>query len=262
MALKLGAVALAVVLVAIAFQGLISGGGGDNPVSLSRPASIPTATFPATLSAPILLSEANPAPGRPTSGSATGGAGSYVVKPGDTLSGIASQMNVPSDQQAAWTAEVLRLNGIADVRLLAVGQELNLPRAATPPAAAARTTGTPQPGPSAPPARTSTPASPTSASATAPPSTPAPSAPTATPRPPSNVTGGGGSYTVAAGDFPLLIAAKLGVPDAQQGVWAEQLMSLNGLCSSCLQVGQTLQLPAGTPGGGATAPAVAPTPRP
>ena len=44
-------------------------------------------------------------------------------------------MNIAPDQRAAWIAEVLRLNGIADARLLAVGQELSLPR---PPAAVAK----------------------------------------------------------------------------------------------------------------------------
>jgi LysM repeat protein len=55
------------------------------------------------------------------------------------------------------------------------------------------------------------------------------------------------TYTVVSGDYPGLIAEKLGVAPAQQAAWAEQLMALNNVCSSCLQVGSVLQLPAGTP---------------
>ena len=58
-----------------------------------------------------------------------------------------------------------------------------------------------------------------------------------------SVSGGGGTYTVVSGDFPLLIAQKVGVPPAQQSAWADQLVALNGINPSGLQVGQVLQLP-------------------
>src|SRR6185295_2992144 len=130
--------------------GIIGGGGSDslnpNAQSVSRPGSVPTATPPATLPEPILLGAAtdptggtNPQ-GTPTSGGTTGSAATYTVKPGDTLAAIASGQGVTGADQAAWIAEVLRLNGIADAKLLAAGQELTLPRQI------AATNTTPRPG--------------------------------------------------------------------------------------------------------------------
>jgi LysM repeat protein len=246
--MKLGAAALAIAVLVVLLQGSIFG-GDDDPLTggpLARRGSIPTATPPASLPEPLLLGEARGTAASTTA--AAGAEGTYAVKSGDTLAGIAISLGVSPDQQAAWLAEVLRLNGIADARLLAVGQQLRLPRIATP-AATARpaTTGTPAA------TATRTPApqvqAPTAAPA-APTATPAPASPT--PRPTVAATGGGGTYTVVADDFPLLIAEKLGVPVAQQDTWAAQLLALNGgICSSCLQIGQVLQLPAGTPSGGA-----------
>src|SRR5215213_10309915 len=93
-------------------------GGGDsnslnpNPQTVGRPSSVPTATPPATLPEPILLGAStdpigggtNPA-GTPTTGGNTGGAATYTVKPGDTLSAIASAQGVTGSDQAAWIAE-------------------------------------------------------------------------------------------------------------------------------------------------------------
>jgi hypothetical protein len=36
-------------------------------------------------------------------------------------------------------------------------------------------------------------------------------------------------YTVVSGDYPILIAQKLGVPESQQAAWAQQLIALNGI---------------------------------
>ena len=245
MAIKLGAGALVVVLLIVLLQGTLFGGGGDGPPgSSTRRGSIPTATPPANPPEPLLLGEVRGGTGATTS-STTGGEGTYTVQSGDTLAGIAFAQNVPADQQAAWLAEVLRLNGIADARLLAVGQQLRLPRVAA---------ATPTPRPSGTAAATgATPTrTPVPLGTTAPTSTPSTQP---TPRPTTApVTGGAGTYTVVSGDFPLGIAEKLGVPAASQDAWAQQRLTLNNTTSSGLQVGQVLQLPP-IPAGGA-----APTP--
>ena len=134
----------------------------------------------------------------------------YLVQPGDTLGAIAGLFGIPEDQRAAWNLEVLRINGIADARLLQAGQELILPSG---------TTGGSQPA-----------------------QTPEPSTPAPTP-----AAGSGGTYTVLAGDYPLLIAQKVGIPESLQLEWAQQLLALNGVSESALVIGQVLQLPDDTP---------------
>ena len=224
---------LAVAAVAVATGCLF--GGGDETISATRPGSIPTATAPANLPDPILLGESQTSGGTPLSGGS--GESTYTVKSGDTLYGIAGQLGIPASDQAAWVADVLKLNGIADVTLLRAGQEIRLPRVSATP----RATGTATPRPTG----TAQGTTPTATAAT-----------TATPRP--TVVGGGGTYTVVSGDYPFLIAQKLGVPESQQAAWVQQLISLNGIDPSKLQVGQVLQLPAGTPSG--ASPTVTPTP--
>jgi LysM repeat protein len=56
---------------------------------------------------------------------------SYAVQPGDTLGAIASRMGTDIDSLVA-------ANGITDPHLLAVGQQLRLPRGVRPPASPAR----------------------------------------------------------------------------------------------------------------------------
>ena len=221
--------------------GIIGGGGSDslnpNTQSVARPGSVPTATPPATLPEPILLGAAadpiggtNPQ-GTPTGGGPSGSAATYTVKPGDTLAAIASSQGVSGPDQAAWIAEVLRLNGIADARLLAAGQELSLPRQTAP------ANATPRPG------TTTTPnTTPTRASGTP--------GPTQTPRPGTTPTtgttptaGAGNTYVVQSGDTPGGIASKLGVPAAQQTAWVTQLLQTNNVTAQTLQIGQTLTLP-------------------
>jgi LysM repeat protein len=218
-------------------------GGGDNnslnpnPQTVGRPSSVPTATPPATLPEPILLGAAtdpiggtNPA-GTPTAGGNTGGAATYTVKPGDTLSAIASAQGVAGSDQAAWIAEVLRLNNMADATRLAAGQELSLPRQTGP------ANATPRPG------TTTTPnTTPTRASGTPTTGQPTPR-PGTTPTSGSTPSTGGNTYTVQSGDTPGAIASKLGVPASQQTAWVTQLLQQNNVTAQTLQIGQVLNLP-------------------
>jgi LysM repeat protein len=211
-----------VVLIVFA-QSYVLGGGGTAMPTASRPGSIPTATPPAQTPEPILLGQVQGAGGgtpRPGASGAT-----YTVRSGDTLVAIAANLNVPADQQAAWIAEVLRLNNMRDARELQVGQELRLPAIT-----AAAATGTPS--------RTATPAGSPTASGTR-------AAGTATPTPTSRAAGSGRTYTVVSGDYPLLIAEKHCVENPL--AWAQELLDLNDTDASSLRVGQELQLPAGTP---------------
>lgn len=212
-------------------------GGDPGPASVTRPSSIPTATPPATLPEPILVGETQATNTSPAATAA--GTGTYVVKSGDTLGSIAAQHGVAPAQQGAWVQQVLQLNGIADATLLQSGVELRLPAVPATP----RPTGSPA-ATTATVVRTTTPQA---GATTAPTQAAAAATPTRSP-----VTGGGGTYTVVSGDFPLQIAIKLGVPVAQQAAWADQLVALNGINPSALQVGQVLQLPP-IPAGAATA---------
>jgi LysM repeat protein len=213
--------------VALLLGGYIFGGGEDPAPSASRPSSIPTATPQANPPEPILLGQSTGGGGANPGTGGGAGASTYVVKSGDTLFGIAAQLNVPGAQQASWAAEVLRLNGLADASLLRAGQELRLP-ATTPSSVSVNTPIAP--AATATPPRTTTPATTTIVPAAS-----------ATPRP--AVTGGAGTYTVVADDFPILIAQKVGVPEAQRAAWADQLLALNNVTASSLSVGQVLQLP-------------------
>ena len=55
------------------------------------------------------------------------GASVYAVQDGDTLLAIAIKLGVPSDQQLAWLAKVLTLNGLTSAEQLAAGTSLRLP---------------------------------------------------------------------------------------------------------------------------------------
>ena len=221
---KLGAGAVAFLAGILLLGSCIFGGGDETVPSASRPGSIPTATPQANPPEPILLGQSTGGSGSlPATGGPAGG-NTYVVQSGDTLFGIAAELNVPATQQATWTSEVLRLNGLADASLLRAGQELRLPATTS----GSGTASTSAPAPTA-----------TTAPATTPPA--------ASPTPQPAVTGGAGTYTVVAEDYPLLIAEKVGVPEAQRTAWAEQLLILNDATASGLAVGQELQLPAFTP---------------
>jgi LysM repeat protein len=240
MSIKLIGALAGVILVLLTAQGCIFGGGDDGATggAISRPGAIPTATLPATLQDPILLGQTQV---QTTGGSTGGTSGStYVIKSGDTLGAVATSLGVPADQQAAWIQEVLRINAITDARTLAVGVELQLPRIAAA-TSTPRTTGTPG-TPAATPNRTTTPGAGTTPQPTT-------SAATSTPtvRPTSSGSSSGRTYTVVSGDTPLVIAQKLNVPDAQQAAWANELVALNGINPSAMQIGDVLDLPTGTP---------------
>lgn len=50
-------------------------------------------------------------------------------------------------------------------------------------------------------------------------------------------------YTVVSGDSPTVIAEKLGVPADIRSDWIEEMLALNGVTATTLQLGQELILP-------------------
>jgi len=206
-------------------------GDDDSSPSINRPSSIPTATPPADQAEAVLLGQGNS--GATNTGQAqTGPSGNtYTVQSGDTLGAIAVRFSVPADGQAAWIADVLRLNNMQDARQLQAGQELKLPTLA----ATARPSGTATPRPSG-----------TAAAAGTPTNTPRPSA-TGTLQTATPGSGGGpaSTYTVVSGDSPFLIAEKHCVPDPAP--WVDELLEINNVEASSLRVGEVLDLPTGTP---------------
>ncbi len=188
--------------------------GDDKPGAddLGQTGAVPTATLPAQTPVAISLGQVQPGGTGDTPSSTTGG-GTYVVKEGDTLGTIATSFNVAPEAVAAWIADVLDINGIADARLLQAGQELIIPTA---PAATSSTPTTSSTGSTG-----------------------------ATPTPGTSGGGDGGTYIVVSGDTPLDIAEKFCVENPT--AWSNELLTLNSLDPSNIAVGQELQLPAGTP---------------
>jgi LysM repeat protein len=71
------------------------------------------------------------------------------------------------------------------------------------------------------------------------------------------------AYVVESGDYPSLIADKVGVPAAEQDAWIAAMLALNATEATALQIGQELQLPpfaSGAGAGVATAPQSQPSP--
>ena len=182
------------------------GGGRGSAPDLKR---IPTATLPAPLPEPTVLGAA---------AAVTGGAKTYVVRDGDSLSVIAERLGV--SVQALRDANP----DIASTGLIA-GQRIRVPRD-VPPASEAPT-----------PAATDVP--PTAAATEAPPtSAPAPTATVGTPAETATAPAGGRTYVVQAGDIPVTIAEKFGIT-------VEALLVANpGIDPRGLQVGQVLNIPA------------------
>src|SRR5688572_14921462 len=126
---KIGVGLAAVVLLAVLLQACLLGGDGGSSIgSIGRLGSVVTATPPATLPTPLLLGQSQGGNATASGTTTASGGGAYTVKSGDTLGSIATALGIPPELQAAWIADVLRLNGITDPRLIGAGQELNLPR--------------------------------------------------------------------------------------------------------------------------------------
>jgi LysM repeat protein len=230
MGAKFVAAVVGVIILVVLAQTFIFGGGNDSP-SANRPDSIPTATPPVTQDEPVLLGQGQAGGGSGSGGDSSSGSSSqstYVVQSGDTLGAIAAQLGVSADEQAAWIADVLDINGMQDARQLQVGQELILP--ATPGASASSSNPTNTPETQA--AASPQPTAPPSATGTA--ETPTPSA-----------GGSSGTYAVVDGDTPYAIALKYCVDDPS--AWAQELLDLNNVEATSLSVGEELELPPGTP---------------
>jgi LysM repeat protein len=199
------------VVAAAALVAACGGSSNNKAPDLSR---IPTATLPATLPAPRILS----------SGAIQAGVSTYTVKDGDTLAGIAARFGVS-------LADLADANPSIDAANLSIGQVVKLPAAPEPPPDATAT---------APPAATATSAPATVAAPTEPPPTvPAPTEapPTATVAPVETPPAGGQTYTVQSGDIPETIAA-------QFGITTEALLAANpGIDPTNLQIGQVLIIP-------------------
>ena len=199
----------------LATVALVVACGGSSSNSATDPSKIPTATLPATLPAPRILS----------SGAVQAGVSTYTVKSGDTLAGIAARFGVS-------LADLTDANPGIDAAKLSIGQVVKLPAASTSPTAAAVLT------PELPTA-TATPA--TAASPAAP--SPTEAAATSTPAPAATPPAGSQTYTVQAGDIPETIAAKFGIT-------VEALLAANpGINPTNLQIGQVLIIPPKPAGG-------------
>jgi LysM repeat protein len=171
MLMKLSKLMVAVALLSTAVFCFACGGSGS---SSGRPntSKVPTATLPAVLPDPLIVS-GTPAPAAPSGDT-------YTVKSGDTPSAIAERLGVSVD-------ELMSLNSITDPTQLEVGQVLRIP--------GARATS-PTPG-RTPAASTPTPKATTSA--------------TNTPRPAVTPREGTTTYTVQSGDNANDIALRFGI---------------------------------------------------
>ena len=99
----------------IALAALAACGGGDGTTTAQRPTEVPTA---AEVLGQTVVPTAMPAT-TPTPAAASAG-GAHVIAAGETLGTIASTYGVTVEQLAA-------ANGITDVNLVYVGQELVIP---------------------------------------------------------------------------------------------------------------------------------------
>ena len=228
-------------------------GGGDDKTdgpaarNPTDPRRVPTATIPADRPTPIAALEIGQT--RTTALPET-----YVVKAGDTLGTIASELGVSNE-------ELTRANPGINPSGLRIGQELRIPRPSpTPtPSAVARGPATPTGSPGRTPAPSPTPTStPTStpgrspATAGSPSPSPSASSPSPSPSPgarspspsatPTGTAATSSTYTVQAGDTGCAIARKLGVS-------ITALAQANGMSVDALgnlRVGQVLQAPRST----------------
>jgi LysM domain len=225
---KFVSAAVGVIILVVLAQTFIFGGDDGSP-SANNPSSIPTATPPSGQEEPVLLGQGDAGGGSSSGGTTTGSPSTYVVQSGDTLGAIATQLGIPAEEQAAWVAEVLDLNGMEDARQLQAGQELTLPARSGASVAPAATPATDN--------------SDTSEADTEP--TPPPSATGTAATPVASSGGSPGTYTVVEGDYPGLIAANFCVDDVN--TWIDDLLEINATSAQSLSIGQVLDLPPGTP---------------
>jgi LysM repeat protein len=148
-------------------------GGSDSSSGRPNPGKVPTATLPAVLPDPLIVSGTPAAPAAPSGDT-------YTVRSGDTPSAIAERLGVSVD-------ELMSLNSITDPTQLAVGQVLRIPSTKV---------ATPAPG-RTPAASTPTPKATTSA--------------TNTPRPAATPREGETTYTVQSGDNANDIALRFSI---------------------------------------------------
>jgi len=173
--MKLFRLTAVVVLLSTALLCFSCGGSGSSS-GRPNPGKVPTATLPAVLPDPLIVSGTPAAPAAPSGDT-------YVVKSGDTPSAIAERLGVSVE-------ELMSLNSITDPTQLEVGQVLRIPSAKS---------ATPAPG------RTPVASTPTP-KATSAPNTPHPAA---TPRE------GETTYTVQSGDNANDIALRFGITVAE-----------------------------------------------
>jgi LysM repeat protein len=170
MLMKLSKLTVAVALLSTAVFCFACGGSGPSS-GRPNPGKVPTATLPAVLPDPLIVS-GTPAPAAPSGDT-------YTVKSGDTPSAIAERLGVSVD-------ELMKLNSITDPTQLEVGQVLRIPSAKV---------TTPAPG------RTPTASTPTPKATSA----------TNTPRPAVTPREGATTYTVQSGDNANDIALRFGI---------------------------------------------------
>ena len=186
-------------------------GGGSSSGKAPDSSKIPTATLPATLPEPRIVSSGAVQPG---------GGSSYTVKEGDTLAGIAGRFGVSLE-------DLLAANPSLDASRLSIGQAVKLPPSEAPPAAATPAAASTQTAATEPPATATAVETPTEAP------------PTSTPPPAATNTPAslGQTYTVVEGDIPVTIAEKFGIT-------VEALMAANpGVDPTALYIGQVLIIP-------------------
>ncbi len=184
--------------------------GGKSPAGID-PGKVPTATLPANLPEPIIIS------GTPTRPAQVSGR-TYTVVSGDSLSAIADKLGTTVD-------ELIAANGLTS-NDLSVGQVLKIPASST------ATSGTTTPAPSG--TTTPTPNATTETPTTAPETT-------ETPEPASTATTAAGqnTYTVQSGDNASDIAQRFGVTVDELA--AANHKTVDDLRS--LQVGDVLIIP-------------------
>jgi LysM repeat protein len=199
-------------------------GGGPSSGKAPDSSKIATATLPAKLPEPKILSN---------SAVQTGGGLTYTIKDGDTLAGIASRLGIALDDLRA-------ANPGIDPGTLRVGQTIKLPQNTEAPAATAAATTTPARGSAT--ARVATATEPPVTETPAPPT----EAPTVTPGAPQDTPAAGATetpvsvgqtYTVQEGDYPASIAEKFGVS-------LDDLLAANpGINPTGLHIGDVIVIP-------------------